>query len=101
VGHEQGGRRPAIVLSPKTYNRTSKLALFCPITSRAKNYPFEFELPPGLTLKGVVLTDQIKSFDWAARNISFVESAPQDMVQRMLRRIERMLPGICEKANKP
>ena len=62
-GHEQAGWRPALVVSPALYNRASSLALLCPITSRAKGYPFEVALPDGLGVSGVILADQIRSLD--------------------------------------
>lgn len=65
-GHEQAGHRPALVISPRAYNRRVGLALFCPITSRSKGYPFEVALKEG-TVQGVVLADQLKSLDWQAR----------------------------------
>ena len=66
-GHEQKGRRPALVLSPASYNQKVGLMLCCPITTKAKGYPFEVEI---LTkeVTGVVLSDQVKSLDWRARN---------------------------------
>ena len=67
AGHEQGGRRPALVVSPESYNGRVGLALFCPITSQAKGYPFEVALDPGGKAEGVVLSDQVKSLDWRAR----------------------------------
>lgn len=60
AGHEQAGRRPALVVSPASYNRKVGLALLCPITSQVKGYPFEVSLPAGLEVSGVVLSDQIK-----------------------------------------
>ena len=66
AGHEQAGRRPALVLSPSAYNRKVGLALFCPVTSRVKGYPFEVTVPKGLSVAGVVLADQVKSLDWQA-----------------------------------
>jgi mRNA interferase MazF len=63
AGHEQAGHRPAVVLSPRAYNQKSGLALFCPITSRIKGYPFEVVLPPDLPVQGAVLCDQVKSLD--------------------------------------
>jgi len=66
AGHEQAGRRPAVVVSPRAYNRKVGLALCCPVTSRIKGYPFEVALPPG-EITGVVLADQVKSLDWRAR----------------------------------
>jgi len=70
-GHEQKGKRPAIVLSPKEYNKKVGLGLFCPITSKIKNYPFEVEIS-SKKINGVVLSDQIKSFDWRTREIEFI-----------------------------
>ena len=67
AGHEQAGRRPALVVSPGPYNGRVGLALFCPITSQVKGYPFEVELDPGGKIEGVVLSDQVKSLDWRAR----------------------------------
>jgi len=67
AGHGQAGRRPALVLSPKEYNGKVGLALFCPITSQVKGYPFEVALPDGLPVAGVVLSDQVKSLDWRVR----------------------------------
>ena len=68
AGHEQAGRRPALVLSPQAYNKKTGQALVCPITSKAKGYPFEVELPVGLGVNGVVLADHIKNQDMKARN---------------------------------
>lgn len=67
AGHEQAGRRPAVVVSPRAYNRKVGLALCCPVTSRIKGYPFEVALPPKGRITGVVLADQVKSLDWRAR----------------------------------
>ena len=71
AGHEQMGRRPALVLSPKSYNQKVGLAIFCPITSQAKGYPFEVSIPKGLKLSGVILSDQVKSLDWKVRKAEF------------------------------
>lgn len=57
AGHEQAGRRPALVLSPSSYNRKVGLAIFCPITSQVKGYPFEVAIPAGSKLGGVILAD--------------------------------------------
>jgi mRNA interferase MazF len=72
TGHEQSGRRPGLIVSPKAYNQRVGLALVCPITSRAKGYPFEVAIPQGLPCAGVVLVDQIKSLDWRARKANFI-----------------------------
>ena len=78
AGHEQAGRRPAVVVSPRAYNGKVGLGLFCPITSRAKGYPFEVQLPSDLPVKGVVLADQVKSLDWRARRAELAGHLPED-----------------------
>ena len=65
-GHEQAGHRPALVLSPELYNRKTGLAVFCPVSSQEKGYPFEVKIPPGHKISGVILSDQVKSLDWKA-----------------------------------
>jgi mRNA interferase MazF len=68
AGHEQAGRRPALILSPREYNAASRgLALICPISTKAKGYPFEVAVPPNSGAKGVIIADQVKSVDWVAR----------------------------------
>lgn len=91
AGHEQAGRRPAIVLSPKRYNGRVGLLLACPVTSRSKGYPFEVALPPGLRVAGVVLSDQLKSLDWRAREAAFVARLPKDVVAEILEKAATLL----------
>lgn len=76
AGHEQAGHRPAVVLSPESYNAKAGLALCCPITSQVKGYPFEVPLPKGFPISGVVLADQVKSLDWRSRSASFIKALP-------------------------
>lgn len=77
AGHEQAGHRPALVLSPKIYNACGlRLMLCCPITSAVKGYPFETKITGTSHIFGVILTDQIKSFDWVVRNATFIERLP-------------------------
>jgi mRNA interferase MazF len=90
-GHEQAGWRPALVVSPALYNRASSLTLLCPITSRAKGYPFEVALPPGLAVSGVVLADQIRSLDWRARKATLVARAPTSVVREVLAHLEPLV----------
>jgi mRNA interferase MazF len=71
AGHEQAGRRPALVLSPAAYNGKVGLAILCPITSQVKGYPFEVLIPDDLEIKGAILSDQVKSLDWKARKAEF------------------------------
>lgn len=75
-GTEQRGRRSAIVLSPRTYNRRSRLCVLCPITNRAKGYPFEVPIQAGHGVTGVVLADQVKSQSWEMRDAAFLAAAP-------------------------
>lgn len=84
VGHEQAGHRPGLVMSPRVYNDKTGLALFCPITSRVKGYPFEVTLPAKSEITGVVLSDQIKSLDWRARRAAFAAQAPEKVVGEVL-----------------
>jgi mRNA interferase MazF len=87
AGHEQASRRPAVVLSPKAYNRKVGLALFCPITSQVKGYPFEVILPEGLPINGAILADQVKSLDWQARQIERISTLPAVAMQELQQKI--------------
>ncbi|MBI3759913.1 MAG: endoribonuclease MazF [Deltaproteobacteria bacterium] len=91
AGHEQAGRRPALVLSPAAYNRRAKLALVCPITNQAKGYPFEVALPVGLPMTGVILADHLKSADWAVRRAEFVAKAPADILADVIAKLRPLL----------
>ncbi|MBM3699832.1 MAG: endoribonuclease MazF [Actinobacteria bacterium] len=71
-GHEQTGRRPALVLSPYSYNRKTGLAIFCPITSVIKGYPFEVQIGQNYPVNGVILADQVKSLDWRIRIAEYI-----------------------------
>ena len=92
AGHEQSGRRPALVLSPTAYNRRIGLVLVCPITTRVKGYPFEVPVPAGLGVTGVVLADQVKSVDWRARRAGFLCVVPDDVMDEVLAKILSLLP---------
>jgi mRNA interferase MazF len=89
-GHEQTGIRPALILSPKNYNQSSKLMLTCPITSKIKQYPFEVRVR-AKKIDGVVLADQVKNVDWSARNMTFVEKAPLEVLEQTQEFIEALL----------
>lgn len=91
AGHEQAGRRPAIVLSPLAYNRRAGLALICPITNQVKGYPFEVRIPPDLGVTGVVLADQVKSLDWRARQTELVTRLPETIVAEVLQKLGTLL----------
>lgn len=91
AGHEQAGRRPAVVLSPAAYNKKVGLALLCPLTSRPKGYPFEVIVPPGLRVGGAVLSDHVKSLDWKTRQASFICRLPAQLVAEMLAKLNALL----------
>ncbi len=91
AGHEQAGHRPALVLSPREYNEKSSVALFCPITSTVKGYPFEVELPHGAPIGGAVLADQVRSLDWRARPLTFAAVAPRQVVTETLGKLNALL----------
>jgi len=86
-GHEQTGRRPALVLSPGAYNGKVGLALLCPITSQVKGYPFEVTVPESLPVSGVVLADQVKSLDWRARNAELAGKLPAGALEEVLQKL--------------
>lgn len=87
AGHEQSGRRPAVVISPRSYNKRVGLALFCPVTSRIKGYPFEVALPSGGEVEGAILSDQLKSLDWRAREAHKFAEIEDDVLREVLARI--------------
>ncbi len=91
TGHEQTGRRPALVVSPRAYNAKVGLAILCPVTSQAKGYPFEVPLPGGLPVQGVVLADQAKSLDWRAREAEFACQVPPESLSSVLGRLGRLV----------
>ena len=91
AGHEQRGRRPAIVLSPISYNRKVGLAIMCPITSVVKGYPFEVPIPEGLGVSGVVLADQVKSLDWRARRAEVEQRLPAEIMDEVLAKLNVLL----------
>lgn len=93
AGHEQRGRRPALVLSPRSYNVKARLAIACPVTSQAKGYPFEVALPGGGAVSGVVLADHVKNLDWSARRVEFAAIAPADVLTHVRERL-RVLLGL-------
>ncbi len=91
AGHEQAGRRPAVVLSPASYNDRVGLAILCPVTSQVKAYPFEVLIPAGLPLKGAILSDQVKNLDWRIRNAELICSLPDATISEVLQKLETLL----------
>ncbi len=91
AGHEQAGRRPAVVLSPFSYNRRAGLAIICPITNQIKGYPFEVVIPEGLRVKGAILSDQARNLDWRARNAETMMKLPSDVTEKVLKKLRTLL----------
>jgi mRNA interferase MazF len=91
AGHEQAGRRPALILSPQLYNRNSGLAVCCPITNQAKGYPYEVKIPEKLPVTGVILADQIRNLDWQTRKADFITRLPQTVVDDVVSKVQTLL----------
>ncbi len=90
-GHEQAGFRPALVVSVDAYNTKAGLAVVCPITRSRKGYPFEVELPPGLLVTGVILADQVRSIDYAARDFQLLCSVPEEVLDEVRAKMAALL----------
>jgi mRNA interferase MazF len=91
TGHEQAGRRPALVLSPRIYHDKTALAIVCPITSNTKPYPFKVVLPEGLPISGAVLADQVKSIDRGARRLTAAGRAPRSVLVEVQAKLAALL----------
>ena len=87
AGNEQADHRPALVISPKAYNGRVGFAVFCPLTTQIKGYPFEVALPPGTKAEGAVLADQVKSLDWRARQAKKFDEVSDEILQEVLAKI--------------
>ena len=90
AGHEQAGHRPAVVLSRKAYNRKTGLAIFCPITTRIKGYPFEVNVN-GKKVKGAILSDQVKSLDWKARRAKPIEKLDDEALAEVVAKLSSIV----------
>ena len=90
-GREQRGRRPAIVLSRRSYNERAGLCMACPITSRVKGYPFEVAIPSGHGVGGVVLADQARSLAWPERNVDLIDRAGTDLLDDIREKIATLI----------
>lgn len=90
VGHEQKGKRPALVISPASYNSKAGLMLCCPITSKTKGYPFEVVVDTN-PIDGVALVDQVRSLDWAVRNATRAGRVREDVLQEARLKIKALL----------
>lgn len=91
AGREQAGRRPAVVLSPRSYNEKTSLAVVCPITSHEKGYPFEVSLPPGSRIRGAILSDHLKNLDWRQRQAQKAGKISQSILGQVRARVATLL----------
>lgn len=91
AGHEQAGRRPAVILSPRAYNGKVGLAVLCPITTQVKGYPFEVVIPEGFGLRGAILADQVKSLDWRVRKAELIGKLAGDTTAEALQKLGTLL----------
>ncbi len=89
-GHEQADKRPAVVLSPKSYNAKASLALMCPVTSQVKGYPFEVKLDTE-KVSGVILSDQVRSLDWRVRHAIFIERLKPEILLEVVERVVQLV----------
>jgi mRNA interferase MazF len=96
TGHEQKGRRPALVVSNESFNNFSNLAIVCPITNTNKNYPFQVKLDERTKTTGVILSDQARTLDINARNYEFIEKIPDDILLEVI----DIITGFLELENK-
>jgi len=83
-GHEQRGRRLALVVSNDLFNKATGLCIACPVTSTRRDYPFHVSIPEGQDVNGVVMVEQVKSIDFRARGIKHIASAPEPVLQEVL-----------------
>jgi len=91
-GHEQARTRPALVVSPKSYNARAGLMLACPITSEEKGYPFEVTVR-GKKISGVVLSDHLRSLDWQARKVRYIEHSRPRVMSEVTEKLQTLIAG--------
>jgi mRNA interferase MazF len=91
AGREQAGRRPGLVLSPRSYNDKVGLCVVCPVTHHTKGYAFEVALPDGLPVQGVVLADHVRSADWRERGCEHIDAAPAEVVDEVRAKLRPLL----------
>lgn len=83
-GHEQKGRRPALVVSTTLFNRHTGMAMLCPITNTFRNFPFHVAVPADSKLTGYIMVEQLKSVDYASRKAKLIQRAPRATVDEVL-----------------
>ncbi len=91
TGHEQKGRRPALVISHSAFNKTMGFVFVCPISNTKRKNPFYVSIPKGKKVKGLIMADQLRSLDYRARKASLISKCPEDLLQEILMRIEPII----------
>jgi mRNA interferase MazF len=91
LGREQAGYRPALIITSRKFNRATRLALVCPITSKIKGFELEVALPDGLKTSGVILSFQLKTIDWSERQVRYIESLPTDTIDEVISKLSTLL----------
>jgi mRNA interferase MazF len=91
LGREQAGYRPALIVTTKEFNKATRLALACPITSNIKGFNLEVILPEGLITSGAVLVFQVKTIDWVERQVKYVESLPEEAIEEVISKLQVLL----------
>jgi len=91
AGHEQAIFSRALVLSPSSYNKRVGLAIMCAITNQKKGYPFEVDVPAGLKVSGVVLSDQVRTVDWCKRNVQIMDHVPPKCVAHVQEKLLKLI----------
>ncbi len=89
-GHEQKGRRPALVVSQQRFNARLGLAYVCPITSTKRDFPFHVEIKTD-KVQGFVMSEQLRSVDFKSRKIKFIESAPEEILNEVLAIVDSII----------
>lgn len=91
AGHDQSGKRPALVVSPASYNGKAGLSLLCPVILKQKGYPFEVVIPQALPIEGVILADQVKSLDWQSRQAAFICKIPLKVLSEVIAKLDLLI----------
>lgn len=91
AGHEQSGRRPAVVISPKSYNRKTGVCVLCPATRQSKGYAFEVEVRNADGTAAVILSDHLRHVDWRARKVELIQQVSAGVLAEIIARIEALL----------
>jgi mRNA interferase MazF len=83
-GHEQKGRRPALVVSNSLFNQHTGLAIVCPVTNTKRDFPFHVAISSSKALTGYVMVEQVKSIDYQSRKVKWIEAASEDLLAEVL-----------------